>query len=178
MMIAARFKTIVWVACVAVAALGCYLVSLKVAAERAQMARLDRHLMLAQSDIRQLSTELGTRSRLVQLERWNADVLALTAPKAAQYLNGEMQLASLAAPGADQGVPTTPAAAALQAPPAVAQVAYTPVEKPASGLLHSVSLDLDEGAQPVLRHAALVRPRGAALVAPQRVAYLGKTDRP
>lgn len=167
MMIASRFRTVVWVAGVAIAALGCYLVSLKVAAERAEVARLDRRLVMAQSDIRELGTELDTRGRLVQLERWNADVLALTAPKAGQYLTGEMQLASLATqPAAGTDGAETPAARALQAPEAVARVAYAQPLKPASRLLHSVSLDLDSGA--ALRPAALVR-----------VAYLdGKTLRP
>jgi hypothetical protein len=168
MMIASRFRTVVWVACVAIAALGCYLVSLRVAAERAQVMRLDHRLVAAQGDIRELGTELDTRGRLVQLERWNADVLALTAPKAGQYLSGEMQLASLAAP-ADTGTPESPAARALQAPEAVARIAYAQPAKPASRLLHSVSLDLDGG-----EGAAALHP--AALV---RVAYLdGKTLRP
>lgn len=171
MMIASRFRTVVWVAGVAIAALGCYLVSLKVAAERAQVMRIDRQLSATQGELRELGTELDTRGRLVQLERWNADVLALTAPKAAQYLTGEMQLASLATqPAADTGGAETPAARALQAPAEVARVAYAPPPRPASRLLHSVSLDLDSGsdAKPALRPAALVR-----------VAYLdGKTLRP
>ncbi len=182
MMIASRFRTVMWVACVAIAALGCYLVSLKVAAERAQVMRLDRRLAAAQGDIRALGTELDTRGRLVQLERWNADVLALTAPKAGQYLSGEMQLASLASqPGADADGAETPAARALQAPDAVARVAYAQPDKPASRLLHSVSLDLDTGGEgpAALRPAALVRVAGAALDRAVRVAYLdGKTLRP
>jgi hypothetical protein len=160
-MIASRFRTVVWVACVAVAALSCYLVSLRVAAERAQVARLNRQLVAERDDIRQLTTELGTRGRLVQLERWNADVLALTAPKAGQYLSGEMQLASLATQPATEPAPAdTPAARALQVPAAVAQVAYHPVaSKPASRLLHSVSLALDDGAAgpATIRPVALVR---------------------
>lgn len=182
MMIASRFRTVVWVAGVASAALGCYLVSLRVASERAQSVRLDHQLAAVQQDMRHLATELGTRSRLVQLERWNADVLALTAPKAGQYLTGEMQLASLAVPGADAAAPATPAAQALQAPATVAQVAYTPAaERPVTKLLHSVSLTLDDGAaQGALRRAGLVRAVGGALaVASSRVAYLdGKTSRP
>ena len=154
MMIATRFRAVVWTAGIAAAALGCYLVSLRVAAERAQVVKLDMKLLAARDDIRQLSTELGTRSRLVQLERWNADVLALTAPKAGQYLAGEMQLASLAAPPAAD-LPATPAAAALQAPAAVAKVAYARIEdRMASRLLHSVSLSLDD-AGAALRPASL-----------------------
>jgi hypothetical protein len=59
----------------------------------------------------------------------------------------------------------------------VAQVAYRRIEdKPASRLLHSVSLDLDEGARrPVLRPVALVATKLPVLGA----AYLdAKTVRP
>lgn len=179
MMIASRFRTVAWVAGVAIAALCCYLVSLQVAAERAKVGRLDIRLVAARADIRQLSTELDTRGRLVQLERWNADVLALTAPKADQYLAGEMQLASLAMPAAPAAASTAIASAAipaatLEAPAAVRQIAYRPIlARPSSRLLHSVSLDLDAG----IDRAAL---RAAALVRAGRVGgYLdGKTIRP
>ena len=77
MTIATRFKTVSWSAVAGAAALGCYLVSLQVASERAKVADTERALLTAQQDIRALNTELGTRSRLVQLERWNADVLSL-----------------------------------------------------------------------------------------------------
>ncbi|HEY0271246.1 MAG TPA: hypothetical protein VGC10_09690 [Sphingomonas sp.] len=159
-MIATRFRTVAWVALVALAALGCYLVSLRVAAERAQVARLDRALRSGRQDIRDLTTELGTRSRLVQLERWNADVLALTAPKAGQYLAGQMQLASLATtPPAAPADAATPAAAALEPPVAVARAAYRPVrDRPATRLVHQVSLALDDSGDGggLIRHVALL----------------------
>lgn len=183
-MIATRFRTVGWVASVAAAALGCYLVSLRVASERAQVARLEHQLFTTREDIRSLQTELNTRSRLVQLERWNADVLSLTAPKAHQYLAGEMQLASLATPAAPSTAAGTPDASGLQAPPAVAQVAYRRVEDaPATRLVHSVSLDLDSPAdQPQLRRVSLTRPVAEdRLSGGGRVAYLdagGKMRRP
>lgn len=168
-MIATRFKTVMWAACVAFAALSCYLISLRVASERAQVDRAERALLTSRDDIRSLQTELNTRSRLVQLERWNTDVLALSAPKAHQYLAGEMQLASLATTTATPGAASTQLAAAqldttgLQAPAEVAQVAYRRAgrETPATHLVHSVSLDLDQptgqpALRPVLRHVALV----------------------
>ncbi|WP_019831610.1 hypothetical protein [Sphingomonas sp. PR090111-T3T-6A] len=184
-MIATRFRTVGWVASVAVAALGCYLVSLRVAAERAQVDQLTRRVVATREDIRSLQTELNTRSRLVQLERWNADVLSLTAPKAHQYLAGEMQLASLATPAVAATAAVAVAdASGLQAPAAVAQVAYRRVtDAPATRLVHSVSLDLDAPAdqQPVLRRVALRRPASDALGGASRMAYLdtgGKTRRP
>jgi hypothetical protein len=54
--------------------------------------------VLAQRDIRLLQTEIGTRGRLAQLERWNVRVLALSAPTADQILGDKFQLASLSLP--------------------------------------------------------------------------------
>ncbi len=177
MTIATRFKTVSWSAGAAAAALGCYLVSLQVAAERAKVADTEHSLLTGQQDIRALTTELNTRSRLVQLERWNADVLALTAPKAHQYLAGEMQLASLSTTAPAPSADAAPDASGLQAAPAVAAVAYRKVvDAPATRLVHSVSLDLDAPAQrPVLQRASLTIPSD------QVVAYLdrgGKSRRP
>jgi hypothetical protein len=92
-MIARGFKPVGWVAGVAAAALSCYMLSLNVAAERAELAKLERRIIAAKQDIRELQTELGTRGRLQQLESWNANVLALSAPTSAQYLDNELTLA-------------------------------------------------------------------------------------
>ena len=67
-MIARGFKPVVWVAAVGAAALGCYMLSLRVASERADSARLERRIVATQQQIRSLQTELGTRGRLAQLE--------------------------------------------------------------------------------------------------------------
>ena len=103
-MIAKGFKSVIWVATVGTAALGCYMVSLKVATERADLARVEAHIISAKQDIRSLQTELGTRGRLSQLEQWNADVLALSAPSSAQFLQSEVTLARFeqTAPTLDQ----------------------------------------------------------------------------
>ncbi len=94
-MIAHRFRALGWVAGIASAATGLYLISLQVAAERAKLEDVDRRIAAAHRDMRQLQTELGTRANMRQLEKWNDDVLALSAPRAEQYLHGEAQLASL-----------------------------------------------------------------------------------
>ena len=86
------------VASCAGAALGCYLVSLRVASERAALEDVETQIVLAQRDIRLLQTEIGTRGRLAQLERWNVKVLALSAPSADQFLEGGFQLARLGRP--------------------------------------------------------------------------------
>lgn len=97
-MIARGFKPVGWVAAVAGAALGCYMLSLNVAAERAELASIERQIVLAKRDIRGLQTELGTRGRLQQLEHWNADVLALSAPASGQFLKNEFTLARYVEP--------------------------------------------------------------------------------
>lgn len=94
-MIVQSFRSVLWVGAVAGAAISCYMVSLRVAAERAALERVETNILVAKRDIRSLDTELTTRGRLRQLERWNSDVLALTAPTEGQFLEGEVQLASL-----------------------------------------------------------------------------------
>ena len=97
-MIARGFKPVGWVAGVAAAALSCYMLSLNVAAERAELAKLELRIVMAKRDIRTLQTELGTRGRLQQLESWNANVLALSAPTSAQYLDNALTLARFEQP--------------------------------------------------------------------------------
>ncbi|MDB5662445.1 MAG: hypothetical protein JWN59_783, partial [Sphingomonas bacterium] len=89
-MIATRFRSVYWVGGVAVAALGCYLVSQRVAAERAELASVEASIVTGKREIRALETELGTRAGMNQLERWNVEVLSLSAPKPGQYLDSEV----------------------------------------------------------------------------------------
>ena len=155
-MIATRFRSVGWVAGVAVAALGCYLVSQRVATERAVLAKVEGRILAARQDIRQLQTEIGTRGRMGQLELWNSDVLALSAPKAGQFLESEVRLASLnEAPlpldpkiVSDQGaVRLAGYQGAKTAPP----VAAPATEAPAPLL-------------PMLRQATYVRPKGGQMM--------------
>ena len=92
------FKSLFMAASVAGAALGCYLVSLNVASERAKLEAVEERIVLAQRDIRVLQTEIGTRGRLAQLERWNVKFIHLSAPTADQFVEGGFQLASMVAP--------------------------------------------------------------------------------
>jgi hypothetical protein len=80
------------------AALACYLVSLNVASERAKLEAVEEKIVLAQRDIRVLQTEIGTRGRLAQLERWNARFIRLAAPSADQFVEGGFQLAAMVRP--------------------------------------------------------------------------------
>jgi hypothetical protein len=92
------FRSVFMVASCAGAALGCYMVSLRVASERARLEAVETRIVLAQRDMRVLQTEIGTRGRLSQLERWNAGAFALAAPSADQFLKGGFELARLARP--------------------------------------------------------------------------------
>jgi len=145
-MMSTRFRSVSLVGYVAVAALGCYMVSQRVASERTAAEKLDRQIVMAKIDIRKLQTELGTRSRMPVLEQWNSQVLALSAPAAGQYLHGEVQLARFEAPA-------TPA-------PKIEEVS-APVEvaAPARPQIIPVSAPAPM-AQPMLRHANYVAPAG------------------
>ena len=92
------FGSLFMVASCASAALGCYLVSLRVASERAALESVETRIVLAQRDLRMLQTEIGTRGRLSQLERWNAGAFSLSAPAANQFLGGSFELAKLTRP--------------------------------------------------------------------------------
>jgi hypothetical protein len=149
-MIAMRFRSVGWVAGIAVAALGCYIVTQRVAAERAQLGKVERMILVAQRDVRRLETEIDTRSRLPQLERWNQEVLALSAPTASQFMSGEVQLASLNRPAP---LPVDPAMA--PPPSAVRQVAFAapapaPAPRPAAAPA--------EEPRPLLRQATYIKP--------------------
>ncbi|MET0270882.1 MAG: hypothetical protein ABW173_10680, partial [Sphingomonas sp.] len=94
---AARFRSITWVAVAVVPVLACYLVTQHVAAERAELAKVERKIGQTRRAIRDLETELGTRGNLAQIERWNGQTFALTAPSAEQFVSDGVQLASLTA---------------------------------------------------------------------------------
>jgi hypothetical protein len=116
------FKSVYMAASVVGAALACYLVSLNVASERAKLENVEEKIVLAQRDIRVLQTEIGTRGRLAQLERWNARFIRLSAPSADQFVEGGFQLAALIRPdkrpsiAAPVVLAAAPAAGALERP--------------------------------------------------------------
>ena len=118
-MIARGFKPVAWVAAVGAAALGCYMLSLRVAAERAELTGSSARIVAASQQIRSLQTELGTRGRLQQLEQWNDEVLALSAPVAGQFVEGQRQPRPLRhAPAADRSGGRGPVASAEAPAPA------------------------------------------------------------
>jgi hypothetical protein len=172
-MIARGFKPIGWVAAVGTAALGCYMLSLRVASERADLSNIERRIVATRQQIRSLQTELGTRGRLQQLEQWNDEVLALAAPVSGQYLHSSVQLArfgarstnALDAPAevrmasAEPAPAPAPAAAAPTPRHAVADArsvaAPPPLERP---ILQRTSLTVTAAAAPAPAHATAARP--------------------
>ena len=165
-MIAQGFKPVGWVAAVAGAALGCYMLSLNVAAERAELAKIERQIIVAKQDIRSLQTELGTRGRLEQLEQWNAEVLALSAPNAAQFLEDEVVLARFETrePTLEDRAKVRMAAATTPAPspaPKLAPADYAAAAEAAARepkpLVHQASFT-PPTRQPAVHKAALIKP--------------------
>ena len=152
-MIAKACQPVGWVAGVAAAALCCYMLSLQVAAERAELAGINQRIVATQQNIRTLQTELGTRGRLQQLERWNAEVLALSAPTAGQFLDSAVRLASfdVRPPSfGDTAGAVRMASAELPQPPAV----QTAPEKAVAELLPGAETDAVE--EPLIRRASLI----------------------
>lgn len=145
-MIAHRLQPIGWVAAVAVAALMFYLVSLRVATERAALSDTNRAIASAERDIRRLGTELATRGSLHQLDQWNRQVLSLTSPKVDQYLQGQRQLAAFA-------IDAVPAAADGGAQMMQASATTTAPNQPR--LIPAVVNDAPRAAAPVIQAAAV-----------------------
>jgi hypothetical protein len=161
------FKPVGWVAAVGGAALGCYMLSLNVAAERAALAKIEREILMAKQEIRSLQTELGTRGRLQQLEHWNAEVLALSAPTNAQFLDDAVTLARFEQPeksfAEKAKVQMASADAAKAAPRAEARPDAAPVRK-LPPVQFAVAAE-QPAAQPLLRQASYTPGEARALAA-------------
>jgi hypothetical protein len=166
-MSARSFGSLFMVASCAGAALGCYLVSLRVASERASLENVETQIVLAQRDMRVIQTEIGTRGRLSQLERWNAGAFSLSAPAANQFLEGSFQLAQLVRPEKqmDLHAPVVLASAPAPQKQIIGQPETTDSEAPpavgTSALLHEASLKTETREVPA--NAVAAEPRPAAL---------------
>ena len=180
-MIARGFKPVAWVAAIGTAALACYMLSLQVAAERAELAGIERRIVATRQDIRSLQTELGTRGRLQQLEQWNAEVLALSAPASGQFLESTVSLARFDAGRQPAPVEAgmrlasaetrAPVAAPVQPPVRLASAQATPTVRPASA-------PVSEAQRPVVRRANLeVAPAAVQASAPTRPVQASTTVR-
>lgn len=160
------FGSLFMVASCAGAALGCYLVSLHVASERAALEDVETRIVLAQRDTRLLQTEIGTRGRLSQLERWNAGAFSLTAPSATQFVGSSFELAKLTQPQHEPDfqapvvMASAPAPAPKQAPigEPVSDEAGATQAVPSTQLIHQASLTTGTREVPAKTIAVLPRP--------------------
>src|SRR3546814_3228305 len=94
LMAARKLQGIGLVLLVLIFAMMLYPVSLKVAATRSELTRIERDIVQARDNIRYLESELAVRASMRQLEQWNADTFGYSAPDASQYPENERQLAS------------------------------------------------------------------------------------
>lgn len=130
LMAARKLQGIGLVLLVLIFAMALYPVSLKVAATRSELARIERQIDRTQSNIRYLESELAVRASMRQLEQWNAESFGYSAPSAQQYLSSERQLASLdGLPRARGANEVAPVLMAMVSPVAVPEA---PKESPAT----------------------------------------------
>ena len=133
LMAARKLQGIGLVLLVLIFAMMLYPVSLKVAATRSELTRIEKQIERTRDNIRYLESELAVRASMRQLEQWNADTFGYSAPDAAQYLESERQLASLdrlpRARGANEVAPVLMAMVSPVGTPAVS----APKESPVAG---------------------------------------------
>jgi hypothetical protein len=164
-MSARSFGSLFMVASCAGAALGCYLVSLRVASERAALEGVEAKIVATQGDLRLLQTEIGTRGRLSQLERWNAGAFALSAPAATQFVSNSFELAKLTRPMPEPDFHAPIVLASAPAPERKPQLeqpetddAGRPTVAAPPTLLHEASLKTETREVPVQAVVAAPRP--------------------
>ncbi len=176
-----RLKGFGWFVCGVLVAPPCYLVSSWVAAERARVETLERSILTARRDIRDLETEFQTRANLAQLERWNGDVLALAAPRPDQYVASEEALAQLHFAPAGEGA-VRPASYIVPAgyaqntiPPVVPAAAVAGAAAPATVQQPKPAA---APAEPARRAPAPVALAAAAPASPARAMVTAKPAKP
>lgn len=166
LMAARKLQGIGLVLLVLIFAMMLYPVSLKVAATRSELARINQDIARTRDNIRYLESELAVRASMRQLEQWNAESFGYSAPSASQYLENERQLAALGrvprARGANDVAPVlmamvSPVAIPEKAKPAAAAVADAPVAapKPAVVKLAAVQSDIPPRMAPTRRREQL-----------------------
>jgi len=164
LMAARKLQGIGLVLLVLVFAMMLYPVSLKVAATRSELARIEQQIDRTESNIRYLESELAVRASMRQLEQWNADTFGYSAPSASQYLENERQLASLGrvprARGANEVAPVlmamvSPVAIPDKAKPAATTDAPAAAAKPAQVKVAAVQSDVAPRMAPTRRREQL-----------------------
>lgn len=147
-----------------VAAVGCYTINLRVSGERAEVEALRNQLVADAREMRNLQAELRTRARFPELQRWNDNVLQMSAPAAGQFLRSPVELAAYAAAPAAAGPGIV---YAVTAPDTAASDTAAPVTAP----LVEVAYQGETAPAPAARliragYAVSQRPPAPAVVAP------------
>jgi hypothetical protein len=164
LMAARKLQGIGLVLLVLIFAMMLYPVSLKVAATRSELARINQQIDRTESNIRYLESELAVRASMRQLEQWNAETFGYSAPSASQYLENERQLASLGrvprARGANEVAPVlmamvSPVAIPDKAKPAATAEAPAAAAKPAPVKVAAVQSDVAPRMAPTRRREQL-----------------------
>jgi hypothetical protein len=178
-----RLKGLGWLSGCAIVAIGFYLVSSQVAAERKRLEQVDRRIAGAERDIRALETEFDVRANLAQLERWNGNTLALTVPTSQQFVPNERALAALSpvqgmpVPGRDVPVQTAqlivPSAPVAAAPVAIPAVATASVARTPATVVKVAAVQVAAASMPVTVTKVAVRAVGA----PVKAAKVAMLDR-
>lgn len=157
LMAARKLQGIGLVLLVLVFAMMLYPVSLKVAATRSELSRIEKQIDRTRDNIRYLESELAVRASMRQLEQWNAETFGYSAPSAGQYLSSERQLASLdrlpRARGANDVAP-------------VLMAMVTPVALPDQAQVVPAAIKAD--AKPAIVQAADIRTDTPPRMAPTR----------
>jgi len=170
-MSARGFGSVLSAGAVVGAALGFYLVSLRVASERAALEDVETKIALTQRDIRLLQTEIGTRGRLAQLERWNVKFIRLSAPNADQFVDGGFKLATLVAPPKRPAIDAPVVLAAASIPPSDGRPKLTgdidepsaSPSQPISEMMHVASYSVPRPKAPEPKPLKLITPKVEAV---------------
>lgn len=102
----ARFRRIGWLAALGTCAVLYGLLHVKVNAVHSEVVRAERQIVQLEQQNTLLETEFLTRSSQVQLAAWNRVDFGYQAPRAQQFVDGQLQLASFGSPrGADAPAP-------------------------------------------------------------------------
>lgn len=102
-----RIRSIGWISVLVICAAMTIALTLRVNAVKSQVHDTERKIVWAQQDIDFLETEFQTRSNQQALKQLNDLEFGYKAPGAAQYIEGERQLAALgkeAGPGAPEPI--------------------------------------------------------------------------
>jgi len=170
-MIATRFRSVAWTGCVCVAALSFYMVSQTVAAKRAELTTVERKIIVASQQIRELRTEIDTRGGLAQIESWNAKVYGLQAPSAEQFASSSVQLVAMTQPQQQPLDPMAPPSIG-QNQGAIRQASFNRIEDSAVSSsstktpapIEPVSVTTQSAIErPMLRQASYVQAKASAL---------------